>query len=322
MKKLFWIVPLCLILLVVIGFFAIPLTESVSRTAVPGSDGWMAALPDDTPLSDIVIPGTHDSATAHVQLAYFSKCQALGIADQMAAGCRYLDIRLGTDDKTAGFKLMHGFTSCKTGVFGGALGLEAVLSDCYAFLSAHPTETVLFAAKYEHGDLPVPEVQARLAAEIAKNPDRWLLTDALPSLGEARGKLVLLRRWADEAGLGSESGIPFLWTDQGGRDNTSLAAAEEPQPGYTLFVQDRFKYDTEEKWAAFTAGLNAPAGEDGVVLSFLSTSGSASYGHPYRYAKALNPRLTALDDSALRGWIVTDFSSAVLAEKIYGANFA
>ena len=38
----------------------------------------------------------------------------------------------------------------------------------------------------------------------------------MPTLGQARGKLVLLRRWEDEAGLGARAGLPLLWEDQKG----------------------------------------------------------------------------------------------------------
>ncbi len=308
------------LMLILIAFFVLPLTEKADRTAVAGSADWMAGLPDEAALQELRIPGTHDSATQYVQLAYFSRCQSIGIAEQLEAGFRYLDIRLGSG-KAEGFQLMHGFTRCKTGHFGGTLMLDGVLADCYAFLDAHPGETVLFAAKYEHGDLSVPEVQKLLASCIEKAPERWLLTDALPALGEARGKLVLLRRWADEAGLGAAAGVPLLWPDQGGHDDVSLNSEMTDEGSYRLWVQDRFAYDQEDKWAAFTAGLQAPAGEGDLVLSFLSTKGTATFGHPYQFAEKLNEKLLALEPSALRGWIVVDYASPKLAECVYRGNF-
>jgi len=311
-----------LLAITALGLLLIPMTEVADATPVAGSADWMAGLPDDAPLSGIVLPGTHDSATEYVQLAYFSRCQSLGVREQLEAGFRYLDVRLGTDEKSAAFKLMHGFTECRTGDFGGTLGLDAVLADCCAFLDAHPTETILFAAKYEHGELTVPEVQRRLAACIAERPEYWLLAERLPTLGEARGRLVLLRRWEDEAGLGAEAGVPLLWADQKSREDTALSAAAEAQGGYTLHVQDRYKYETEEKWRAFTEALDTPAAEGDVLLNFLSTNGAAAYGHPWEYAKPLNSRLDALEGESLRGWIIVDFASPKLAAKIYGANTA
>lgn len=313
---------LALLLTAVLCFLVIPLTENARNTPVPGSADWMAALPDEIPLCDIILPGTHDSATQYVQLAFFSKCQSLSIAQQLEAGFRYLDIRLGDAEKGGDYpRLMHGFTNCKTGVFGGTLTLDAVLADCYAFLAQHPTETVLFAVKHEHGDSSDADFQRVLQGFTAARSSDWLLTDTLPTLGEARGKLVLLRRWEDEAGLGKEAGVPFAWEEQRGREDTSLAAAEEPQGSYTLLVQDRFKYEADEKWNAFQTAMEAAPADSDVLLNFLSTNGSSAYGHPWKYARALNPRLMAMNDGALKGWTVVDFATAQLAEKIYSANF-
>lgn len=311
-----------LLILFVLGFFLLPLTETVDAAPVRGSADWMSRLPDELLLSEIILPGTHDSATKYVQLAWFSKCQALSIAEQLNAGCRYLDIRLGDAEKGSNFpRLTHGFTNCKNSFPGGTLTLDTVLDDCYAFLKKHPTETVLFAVKHEHGDASIKAVQRELRELISKREWSWLMTDTIPTLGEARGKLVLLRRWEDEAGLGKAAGIPFNWADQDSRDDTGLAAAREPQGSFTLWVQDRFKYDTDEKWAAFTEGLQTERGEGDVLLSFLSTNGSAAYGHPWKYARALNEKLEAMRPSGINGWVILDFASPKLAAKIFEANF-
>ena len=218
---------LALMLFIALGMFALPLTENPDTTPVPGSADWMAALPDETKLSDIVIPGTHDSATQYVQLAYFSRCQALSIGEQLEAGFRYLDIRLGDADKSDYLLLMHGFTKCRISPLGAALELARVLADCYAFLAQHPTETVLFAVKHEHGDSPDAETARALDGFISVRPRNWLVTDSMPTLGEARGKIVLLRRWEEGEGL------PLLWEDQKGAADVSQNTA------YRLFLGNR-----------------------------------------------------------------------------------
>ena len=313
---------LALLLCFMLALVILPLTETADRHSVEGSADWMSRLADDTPLHQIVLPGTHDSATKHVQLAFFSKCQALDIGAQLEAGYRYLDIRLGMDRENGGFKLMHGFTNCKTGVFSGALYLDAVLDRCYAFLQSHPTETVIFAVKQEHGDESVAAFETVLNDIIQKAPDYWLLTDSIPTLGEARGRLVLLRRYEDEAGQGAAAGLPLLWDNQNGYDDTSLNTVSHDNGSYTLWVQDRYEYSAPDKWQAFNAGLAAAGkGGDELAIHFLSTKGTAAYGHPYFYATKLNPQLLSLDAEALSGWIVVDFASAILAEHIYSANF-
>ncbi|MBR2789608.1 MAG: phosphatidylinositol-specific phospholipase C [Eggerthellaceae bacterium] len=311
------------ILLAVAALLIIPLTETGDATPVEGSDSWMAQLPDETPLSRVVIPGTHDSATQYCQLAFITKCQALSIAGQLDAGFRYLDIRLG-DDGNGGLQLFHGFTHAKTGVFGGNLTLEAVLADCYAFLDAHPTETIIICVKQEHGEASVADFQRLLDAQVQANPDEWLLTDTLPTVGEARGKLVLMRRYDDEAGLGAAAGIPALWAGQGGHDDTKLHLMMEDNGSYTLWVQDRYEYDADDKWTAFlggmvTAAMGAEPGD--VALHFLSTKGTFVQGHPYGFAKKLNAHLMGLETDAITGWVIVDFGSAPIAEHIYLSNF-
>ena len=313
-RRLLALAPAAL-LLVLLGMLVLPLTEGTDTTPVPGSADWMAALPDDTPLSALVIPGTHDSATQYVQLAYFSKCQALSVGQQLEAGFRYLDIRLGDADKGGLPLLMHGFTKCKVSAFGSALTLDNALADCYGFLAQHPTETVLFVVKHEHGEKPDAAMAEALENFIGARPYNWLVTDTMPTLGEARGRLVLLRRW--EGG----DGLPFLWEDQKGADDVSLNAAVTDEGAYRLWVQDRFEYKAADKWEAFTAGMEAPRAEGDVLLSFLSTKGTAKYGHPYQFAEKLNQKLLALDSASLRGWIAVDFGSPTLAAHIYSANF-
>ena len=312
---------LALILCVLLAVFVVPLAETVDKSPVSGSADWMAKLPDEMLLSEIVIPGTHDSATQYVQLAFFSKCQALSIGEQLDAGFRYLDIRLGIDNETDALQLMHGFTRCKTGVFSKTLLLNDVLDACYGFLDAHPTETVIFAVKQEHGNESVGEFETRLDAIIREDESRWLLSDTLPALGQARGKLVLLRRYEDEAALGERAGVPFLWANQNGSADLSLHAAAEDNGGYTLWVQDRYEYGSKDKWNAFTSGIDAARerAQGDIAVHFLSTKGTLAYGHPYLFAKPLNQKLLRAD-LALDGWIIVDFASAPLAERIWSAN--
>ena len=317
---LLWILPLLLVLTLGVLMYVVPAFETADRTAGSDSADWMAKLDDGRPISEIILPGTHDAATKNVQLAFFSKCQGLTIGEQLNAGFRYLDIRLGADGER--LKLMHGFTTCTTSgaPWAGALYLDAVLDDCYAFLTAHPTETVVFAVKQEHGDEPVADFQRLLAAYCEANPKAWLLTDHIPTLGEARGKLVLMRRFEDEANLGETSGIPLLWDNQSGHDDVGKNIVSRDNGFYTLWVQDRYEYDAADKWTAFTAGLDSgKTGVDAISIHFLSTKGTAAYGHPYKFAKTLNPMLLQTD--ALSGWIVADFADAAIARHIYRNNF-
>ena len=55
---------------------------------------WMSAVPGSTKLSNMSIPGTHDSCTQNVDMRYIFQCQDASIATQLKYGSRYLDMRL------------------------------------------------------------------------------------------------------------------------------------------------------------------------------------------------------------------------------------
>ena len=320
----FFAVILILLLLAAFTVFVLPLCEGVSRAPVDGSADWMAHLDDKTPLNLVTLPGTHNAGAANADLPFFSKCQTLGVRKQLDAGYRYLDIRLGLDEESGELILKHGFTDCKPSPFSThALTLRDVVSDCRAFLDAHPTEFILFCVKHEHGDFSISEMQTLLAGEIAEVPDRWLLPDTLPVVGEARGKIVLLRRYNDEAGLGGAAGIPFAWNDQGGSMNPTEDVDMNFPGDFLLWVQDRYEYDTDDKWNAFVSGLTIGMEEDEAAVHFLSTKGPLAYGHPYGFARTLNRRLLDYDLPAGEplGWIIVDFGSAKLAEHIWRHNY-
>ena len=316
------LILLCIIVIVAGYLLISPMLISEDNNKVSGSDSWMSKVDGSLLINQIAIPGTHDSASDKVQLAFFSKCQSSSIAEQLENGYRYLDVRLGVRKDALVF--YHGFCRCRTSwlPFAKDLELSMVLADCYGFLSDHPTETIIFAVKMEQGN-DLLSFEQLLDSYIKKAPDKWLLTDKLPTLDEARGKIVLFRRYADVAQLGKDSGIEIDWPDQGGNDDVSLNAIEVKQPAYTLIVQDRYKYSTKDKWAAFEAGLKLESQDENVLkLHFLSTNGTPKFGHPYGYAKVLNKNLLSEDLSNVgTPWIITDFSTSGMAKLIYDINF-
>ncbi|MBQ9468277.1 MAG: hypothetical protein IJU52_04660 [Clostridia bacterium] len=301
--------------------YLIPALETVDERRVEGSENWMARLDGDKSISEVILPGTHDAGTSDAGMAFFSRCQALTVKEQLEAGFRYLDIRAAEDGE--GLKLMHGFVNCTENAFPWSkpLSMESVLDDCYSFLRAHTSEFIVFAVKQERNSDDTANIEAKLNALIKKNEDLWLLTDRLPTVREARGKLVLLRRYGDAAALGARSGIGLSWLDQSDRNDTAQHTVNHLCGGVSLWVQDRYKYTTEEKWAAFTEGLKtAKTGRDEAAIHFLSTNGKVLFGHPYAHAKALNARLLE-ERPALNGWVVVDFGTPSVAESIYSANF-
>ena len=90
-KHRFWLCALlvCMVLSVFAGITAPP-----AMAANISSTDWMETVPDDTRLSNMSIPGTHDSCTQYVDMRYIFQCQDASVATQLIYGYRYLDMRL------------------------------------------------------------------------------------------------------------------------------------------------------------------------------------------------------------------------------------
>lgn len=301
-------------------------TATAYRPVVPSAD-WMAALDGRLLLSEISIPGVHDAAANETQLRLMTKCQDSGIDALLLDGFRYLDIRLGAErtDGRTDLTFYHGFLHCLKGIFpwDEHLSFEDVAADCADFLRKHPSETILFVVKQEHGSETVAEFERLLVDRIKSSvsSDLWLLTDTIPTLSEARGKIVLFRRYRDDAGLGKRSGIYIDWADQGNRPDAenALGVVSEEKDTFRLYIQDRYSYDAETKWQVFcdTAAVSKAPGD--VLINFLSTKGTAPVGHPHQFAKDLNARLET-ENVALKGWTIIDFGNANLADIIIRSN--
>jgi len=154
--------------------------------AYTGSN-WMGAIDGNKSLTQLSIPGTHDSGARYEPVSGTAKCQNLTIAEQLAAGVRYLDIRCRHIDDT--FAIHHGL------VFQH-IYFDDVLNDCIGFLNSNPSECIIMCIKEEH----TPSNNTRSFEQtfdsyVAQNPDKWCLTATIPTLGQARGKIVLLRRF-------------------------------------------------------------------------------------------------------------------------------
>ena len=89
----------------------------------------MENISKDTKLSELSIPGTHDSTTQYVNLSPIFQCQDTDIQTQLENVYRYLDIRL---------VLKHNFAKCRKdkSLFSRPLTLDDLLEDVYFFLGS------------------------------------------------------------------------------------------------------------------------------------------------------------------------------------------
>ena len=303
--------------------YLVPLTEKADSNGMAMDAEWMSKIPDHIPLNEITLAGTHASATQFTQFPFLFRCQAMDVEAQLNAGFRFLDIGVAVESADGGrrLKLMTGFIDCLTGAMpdSSKLYLDGVLTQCFSFLRKHPTETVIIAISQQHGKESVSSLQQLLYDYVMHDEQYWFLSDRIPTLGECRGKLVLMRSFEDAAGLGAASGISLRWDDQSAAENTALHVAACNNGTYTLYVQDRSGYSDEEKWQAFSSGMAVSSRETSggaISLNFLSSNGPLYYGHPFSHASVLNAALRNRGEN-LGGWIVVDFGEPYLARLAY-----
>ena len=323
----------------VAGILLFGITLSLPVSALPSfadspndskTEDWMKTIPDEMPLSTVTIPGTHDSASEYIFPGYFLNCQNTSIRQQLENGYRYLDIRVAvTTDKHGKqcLKFVHNFGTCRKGFswFSGTLYVSETIRDITAYLKKHPSETVIFCVNAENKKDNVKTVQKLLYKMIEKDKSAWYLKNAIPTMKECRGKIVLASRFGNPNDYDtSEQGLNFAWEDQGGKNAVDIpyeiSMINQTQ---ALWVQDRYHYNIEMKKDAFKEDIeNCQAAEDTFSLNFLSTAGSGKMGHPKQLAQVLNQQFMKLKlhKGTSYGILIVDFANRKLARKIIAAN--
>ncbi|KAJ4417753.1 hypothetical protein N0V85_001724 [Neurospora sp. IMI 360204] len=90
-----------------------------------------------------------------------------------------------------------------------------LLSECYAFLDANPSETLLMSIKREGTGRGTDQNLSTYLAARYLTPDRWYTKPEIPTLEQARGRIVLIRRFLLDPSL-QASGIGIdgsVWPD-------------------------------------------------------------------------------------------------------------
>ncbi|MBQ9227243.1 MAG: phosphatidylinositol-specific phospholipase C domain-containing protein [Eubacterium sp.] len=276
---------------------------------------WMRALDGTQPLLSLNLPATHDSAAVKVHFPRRSQCQRYSIYEQLCLGVRSLDIRVAPK-RDGGLVVVHGIDRVLDGN-GRAMDFAAVTAQCRRFLEEHPQEAVVLQFKNDNNRHQ--QLCARRLREqyIAPMQAAWWLGTAPPSLEEARGKLVLVRRCASDKPFG----IDFSrWREQDFR---------EPQPlvlktGNTRFlIQDRYAYPPAEKWEqVLLPQLDRAKAYDGQVhYHYTSTAGGR--GGPRKNAAYINRLLAAypFEKGKYYGTVYYDFITEALARQLVETNF-
>lgn len=290
---------------------------------------WMSHVDDDKYLDELSIPGTHDSGTCSVDndtepQSSQVKCQQDYIPTQLLEGIRYFDIRLGKGDDPG---IDHGgfYLFKKDGNF---LHLSDVIGYFTTFLKENPTEALIMLVSRGNDEATDEGITTAFAKVMDENPDLFYTSSRVPTLGEVRGKIVLLRRfrlagnsvsghtwgldlteWDDKAKAHSDSTTMCLVQDARGFEETDDAGTKEPYCT-KVYAQDKYKLSGTDKliWVdnalkkttELTRGNVDVEDADGAKvqvqercwsINYTSCTGLSHGGNPFTSARVVNEHL-------------------------------
>ncbi|MVU81016.1 phosphatidylinositol-specific phospholipase C domain-containing protein [Nocardia sp. ET3-3] len=264
---------------------------SPAARAVAPPQAWMSALPDATSMLRLTIPGTHDSCcTNPANGTEWAHTQNWSLPDQFANGIRFLDIRCnGLQDHTAdSFGIYHSS-------FYQGITFDSVLDQCRAFLTANPGEVLVMRVKKEDGTNN--DVGANFERIFngyldtkGYRPLFWL-QNRMPSLGEARGRVVLIAQFSNSLGClqwpGGDNGVftndRFYLQDR--YKDYGLAGLTSGTSNFGSSGGDKFGYVQD--------CLNKAAGDPSNTLQYINFTSFADDAWPKDNAAAIMPQVAA-----------------------------
>ena len=227
---------------------------------------WMSYVDGNKFLDELSIPGTHDSGTCSVDndtepQSSQAKCQQDYISTQLLEGVRYFDIRLGKGENPG---IDHGacYLLKKDGNF---MHLSDVIGYFNTFLSENPTEALIMLVSRGNDEATDESLTTALGKVFDENPNLFYTSSRIPTLGEVRGKIVLLRRfglagnsvsshtwgldltqWDDKIAAHTDSTSMCLVRDERGFEAVGKTGDEEPYCT-KVYAQDHYECTGTDK---------------------------------------------------------------------------
>ena len=290
---------------------------------------WMSHVDGHKYLDELSIPGTHDSGTCSVDndtepQSSQVKCQQDYIPTQLLEGIRYFDIRLGKGNDPG---ICHGdFYLFKKD--GNYLHLSDVIGYFKTFLNENPSEALIMLASRGNDEATDESITTAFAKVMADNPDLFYTSSHVPTLGEVRRKIVLLRRfrldgnsvdghtwglnlteWDDKIKAHSDSTTMCLVQDARGFEAAGETGDKEPYCT-KVYAQDKYKLTGTDKLSWVDNALKETTGrtrnkvyvvdDDGAEvpvqercwsINYTSCTGLSHGGNPFTSARVVNEHL-------------------------------
>lgn len=289
---------------------------------------WMKYVDDNKFLDELSIPGTHDSGTCSVDndtepQSSQVKCQQDYIPTQLLEGIRYFDIRLGKGDDPG---IDHGiFYLLKKD--GNYLHLSDVIGYFKTFLNENPSEALIMLASRGNDEATDESITTAFAKVMADNPNLFYTSSHVPTLGEVRGKIVLLRRFglAGNSVSGHTWGLDLTQWDvkikahsgqsmclvQDARGFEAIGETGNEEPYCTkVYAQDKYKLTGTDKLSWVDNALKETTGrtrnevdvedDNGAKekvlercwsINYTSCTGLSHGGNPFTSARVVNEHL-------------------------------
>lgn len=213
----------------------------VSFQPYVGTLDWMDYISDSTPVSQISIPGTHDTGTFGLG-AGDAKCQNYNYDHQLTSGLRAFDIRLNEK-----LEVIHGSNLFKCGT-----NLTDVLNSFNNFLEDHPSEVIFMSVKEDDG-----HIYDSFMNFYNSNKDlvSRIYTDIkCPTLGQVRGKIILIRRFK------VPEGTKFGWNCYNNWPNNATGTFAGDDGMMTFHVEDNYnEFNISDKGYYVYQNLNKAA---------------------------------------------------------------
>ena len=308
---------------------------------------WMEKIPNDVSLSSVNIPGTHDTGTASIwedswaQVSW-TKCQKLYYGEQLNVGARSFDIRCNAtkdDASPSDVMIIHGGEKPQCyNRDDSNLTLKDILDDSVRFLEEHSSEALIMTVKQDAGSA---SGLVHAMSEFIKANKKYVYTgNGIPSMGEARGKIVFMRRYAidEEVYNGVEKswfGLDLTNWDNFNYMKNTYALSIYDKDNVSVFVQDAFKADAYDEKRDYiegtmkqTVGENKDAPKipaDAWVYNYVSTAGIGGIEWPLTQTRGINPwlyedEINCIDNRRL-GMVMMNYIDAPMARLIYETNF-
>ena len=315
------------------------LAGNTDETAYSYANEWMAGIPDEALLSSINIPATHDTGTAGVvedlvPSVSITSCQNLYYDEQLNMGARSFDIRANAtkdDASAADVKIVHGgeLWQCQE-KNGNDLTLQSILNTSLGFLEKHKSETVILTVKPDAGS--TIGLEHAVAEFIEKNKDKVYSGGDIPSMKEARGKIIFLRRFNLTKNYDSsvERAMGFNltnWDDIKYKDYKYAYKLYDDGKNH-VYIQDAYNTYGSEKWPYILETMKQTTGQDTShpieYNSWVFNYTSCSRGAPLGLTQEINPRLFKDEDNCIDnrflGTVMLNFIDEPMSRLIYETN--